>query len=488
MAVLNIVPQPQESTVFEGKVQADITVFKSIDDSMNSEEYILEINADCINITAGDKKGLYHADATLRQIRYQCGDELPLLKIVDSPVFEYRSFHIDCARHFFAIDDLKKMIEAAALFKFNYFHWHFSDDQGWRIVSNRFPLLHKIGSVRNGDHFGDCRDDTPEGGYYTQDEVRELVSFCAERGMEIVPEVDIPGHVTAILAAYPEYSCAGEHTEVLNTAGITKLILCAGKEKTYKFIYDLIDELMELFPGQYFHIGGDEVPKHNWTACPDCQSRIKAEGLGGIAQLQGYFTNRIGDYLRSNGRTVIAWNEASNGENLSKETVTQFWLDLKGFSMKHTNKGGRMINSRCLNCYCDYPYGLLPLKKAYSLHTIPGKLSDEARGRVIGVECLIWTEYIRTFTELSSLAWPRFAATAELGWCGDCHRKYMDFKKRIQCLTPMLENLGIVLQPYNNWDPLLLSRIKQVRAFFRRNFNKANRKQFTTVSDVLKNQ
>ena len=407
------------------------------------------------------------------------------MKITDRPVYPFRSFHIDCARHYFSVDELKKMIRMSAEFKLNYFHWHISDDQGWRIESLRYPKLHEVSSVRGGDHFGNYHSDQTEGGYYSRAEVKEIIEYCGRFGIEIVPEIDMPGHVTAILAAYPELSCLGEPVEVGMRAGIFKELFCAGKEETFTFIFELLEELLELFPGQYFHIGGDEAPKERWRACPHCQKRMREEGLKNEQELQGYFCNRIASYMLSKGRIPIVWNEAVYGGNLDKETVVQLWTEDKDAQIKaHLDRGGRAVLSMVDQCYCDYPYSMHSLKDVYEIETSPAELGERGEDSVLGTECLIWTEFIRDNERLEEMCWPRFAASAEVGWCGSNRPGYVDFCRRLEVLFPLFEKYGIHATGKDGWIPDEETAAEQTEAF-QRNFSKEDLEEARRMQEEI---
>lgn len=367
------------------------------------------------------------------------------------PLYEYRSFHMDTARHFIELEELKKNIRCAAAFHFNYFHFHFSDDQGYRIESKVLPGLTEISSRRNGDHFGGVDSDIPEQHFYTQEEIKELVDFAGELGIEIVPEIDMPGHVTAILAAYPELSCSGKNVQVATSEGIFSVILCAGEEKVYVFMEKLLEELCGLFPGKYFHIGGDETPKTAWRACPKCQAKMRAEGLTMEQQLQGYLQNRIAAFLKKKGRTVIAWNEAALGDNLDPDIVLQLWNDdpddpaMKAFNMKdengnytspnqgigakHIAKGGRVISTNMLHSYCDYPHAFVKAESIYKADMLPQKCQDspEVRAHVLGGECLCWSEHIRDRERYEYQIWPRYAVKGINLYCGKPDMEFEEF-------------------------------------------------------------
>ncbi len=385
--------------------------------------------------------------------------------------YGFRAFHIDCSRHFFAVPELKKMIAAAAEFGFNYFHWHISDDQGYRLESRRFPRLHEISSVRKGDHFAYYFSDRQEGGYYTFEDVREILECCDSHGIEVIPELDVPGHVSAILAAYPELSCSGEETEVVTSGGIFHGIFCPAKEEVYAFLEALLGELIGVFPGEYFHIGGDEVPHENWESCPLCREKMKRMGISDMRAYQGAFENRIAGYLLEKGKKVIAWNDAADGGNLDPRIILQYWAtDRDERLAEHLRKGGDIIISPTTHCYFDYPYGITSLKKAYETDLNPEGLREALRlgkGRVLGTEGLLWTEHIRTPQKLEEYAWPRLAAIAAVAKYGEDRPPFEDFLRDLKEKLPALEALGITVHPEEDWVPDEAESTRQREEFYR---------------------
>lgn len=444
---LNLVPKPQKVDFAEGTLGCNANLCNRIDASLMPEHYVLEITPEAATLSAADDRGMLWGWQTLDQLRRQFGEKIPCMTISDGPAYGFRSFHIDVARHMQPLEELKKMVDAAAYFKLNKLHWHVSDDQGWRIESKAFPGLHEIGSRRKGDHFGTYRSDVEEGGYYTREEVKDFVAYCARRGIEVVPEIDMPGHVMSILAAYPELSCFGDPVEVHTKAAISLDILCAGKEEVYEFVEKMLDDLLELFPGDWFHIGGDEAPKGHWYKCPHCNKKMQEEGLENYRQLQGYMMNRFAGFLRSRGRRSIVWNDGAYGGNLDRDIVLQVWFPYQDSAVDaHVAKGGQLIASPVDVCYCDYPYGEHPMGGIYKMNLKP-------EGTVIGGETLMWSEFVRTPQRMQELCWPRYAALAESCWAGDNRVTYEDFKERMEALFPVFGEMGIQATPPAGWDP-----------------------------------
>ena len=446
---LNLIPSPRSVTINDGFAPDVVT--KRLDSALAAESYRLEADGKGIRLSAGSAQGLVWAENTLRQLRRQFPESIPCLTIADEPAYAFRSFHLDSARHFFPMSEMKKIVDMAACFKLNTLHWHFSDDQGWRIESKAFPKLHELGAYRNGDHFGTYRSDEREGGYYTREEVRDFVAYCGDRGIQVVPELDLPGHVSAILHAYPHLSCRGEQVEVVTRAAITTEILCAGKEEVYSFLETLLEELLELFPAPWFHIGGDEAPKTRWAECPHCKAQMERLGLKSHRQLQGYMISRIAAFLKERGRRTIIWNDGAYGGGIDPDVVLQVWFpDRDGALDNHIAAGGEVILSLVDPCYCDYPYGEHPLKGIYQVNLHPGYASPE---RVLGSECLTWSEFIRSPERLQELAFPRFTALAEALWCGDHRPGYDDFLSRLEATFPVFAEMGIRATPKKGWDP-----------------------------------
>ncbi len=459
-----LIPFPARLVMENGVAPVTVPVTRTADSSLPAEGYRLRITAEAVTMSASGSTGFSRAQATLAQLSHLYPDALPCLTIEDAPAREHRAFLLDTARHFFPADEIKKMIHAASAFKLNRFHWVFENDQGWRIESRRFPLLHKIGAWRGADITGNYRHIGREGGYYTQEEVRDIVRTANACSVEVIPELDLPGHVLSILAAYPQYSCTGKPQKVAETPGIFPDILCAGKEEVFTFLDDLIGELVTLFPGPYFHMGGDEAPKDRWKVCPACQARLKAEHLRDEASLQAWFGNRVAKVLARYGRTPIAWNEAAEGDALDASVILQLWTGNSDVhTERHVAKGGRVIYSPVGSCYCDYPYGALPLKTIYE---VPLSTETLPAGSVIGTECLLWTEHVRTAGQLEKLAWPRFAALAEAAWCGDGRPGYPDFEERLRLLLPYLDGLGVAYRrPEEDWNPSGPEAVAETAAF-----------------------
>lgn len=303
---MNIIPKPQKIT-FSGKYVPKGSVTESFDADMGKEEYSLKINRDGVFLKGGSERALHYADITYKQILREDGNMLPECEIIDKPVFSYRGFMVDVCRHFFTVEEIKKIIDAAAMLKFNYFHFHLSDDQGFRAEIKKHPELSLVGGSREGSHFGKKEnDDSVYSHFYTRAQLKEIAEYCKERYIEVIPEIDIPGHASAILQAYPELSCNKEQVKAKTSQGIFKDLLCAGNPATLKLIYDILDELCDIFPGKYFHLGGDEAPKDKWKKCPKCQSKIRELGLKNEEELHCSLVNRAAEYLEKRAGVSFA--------------------------------------------------------------------------------------------------------------------------------------------------------------------------------------
>lgn len=463
---LPLIPSPAELQPKIGFYSGTGNIEEQKDTGISGEEqYRLEISKSGILLRASHEKGFFYGRQTLRQLEGVFGKRLPCCVIDDRPAFSHRGFMIDCVRHFFPVADLKAMIEAAALFKFNIFHWHLVDDQGWRVPIDRYPRLTQIGSKRSCSNFGRYMEPAPYGGVYSKEDIREIVRFCAQRHIDVIPEIEMPGHVSALLAAYPEFSCTKAPIEVKTRGGIHKDILCAGNEAVYEVMENILTEVMELFPYHKIHIGGDEAPKDNWAACPACQKKIKQEGLKNESELQCYFTNRIAAFLGRHGRTAIVWNDALKGGSLDPSVEVQYWIGELSLTEQFVNSGGHMIMSDYYHYYLDYSYGQTSLAKIHTYDPIPAGLTHEAKSRFDGVEAPIWTEYIPDLRQMGRMVWPRMAAVAQTGWSREILTP-LEFESRAEQLMPLLHTLGIPSAPKKLWNMKKNDRIRDALKFW----------------------
>ena len=456
-----LIPLPREIRFLGGTsaLPEKVTVLDA--PGLPAEGYELTVKNGEVTVAAAGKAGVFYARQTLEQLKAGCPDACPDMVIRDAPELKYRGFLIDSCRHFYGVEDLKRVIDAAAYFKLNRFHWHLTDDQGWRIEIKRYPLLTQVGGVRGGSRFGGVDEGGPHEGYFTQEQIIEIVDYCKERCIEVVPEIDMPGHFTAAIAAYPFLGCTGEAMEPAQKEGIYPNVLCVGNENAVAFVKDVLDEVCALFPGNHIHIGGDEAPRTRWRDCPRCAAKLKALGAEDFDALQGEFIKKIALYLRQKGRTAVTWNESLQGGRLAPEDVAvQRWMDRKKLCPGFAKRGGKLIESDFYHYYFDYPYGMTPLKKAFGYDPFRGVGKDA----VPGVEGALWTEYARSFDDLCQKLFPRIAAVAERGWCGETKRPYRDFRSAAATLT---ERFPVPVLPPEEWDPGATARLKQVIGFFK---------------------
>ena len=438
---------------------------------LGSEGYKLEINPSSIILEAQQTAGLFYGVQTLLQLlppevesvksfKVTTSNRLtfPALKIRDIPRYPYRGMHLDCCRHFFPKSFVKKYIDLLALHKFNTFHWHLTEDQGWRIEIKKYPRLTEVGSWRKETLAGHARE-MPEkfdrqryGGYYTQEDIKEIVAYARSRYVTIIPEIEMPGHATAALAAYPELSCTGGPFEVATKWGVFEDVYCAGEEKVFEFLEDVLSEVIALFPGTYIHIGGDECPKVRWKECEKCQARIAEEGLADEHELQSYFIRRIEKFLLSKGRKLIGWDEILEG-GLAPEATVMSWRGTQG-GIEAAKQGHDVIMTPTSHCYFDYYQadpeteplaigGLTPLEKVYAFEPTPVELTEEEARHVLGAQGNVWTEYIKTPEHAEYMSIPRISALAEVVWSRKEARDWQDFLRRLEQLFKRLDAMGV---------------------------------------------
>lgn len=433
-----------ELSVFDLCVKEPALLTFQEDKALPEEGYELSIHKSGICLSFSAPAGRIHGLTTLFELIRNYQGEIPCGCIQDAPRYGLRAYMLDVGRHFFDVTEIKRLLDQMQRLKLNTFHWHLSEDQGFRIESRKFPLLNSIGS------WAVLEDGTKQGGYYTQEEIREVVAYAALRGIEVVPEIDLPGHTSAMIAAYPELSCSGEPTEVKAGRGIFNRILCPGKDSTMEFLYALLDEIVPLFPGRYFHLGGDEAPKSEWAQCPDCQARIQEEHLDGEEGLQGWMTEKLIAHLEGLGKTVIGWNEMLySGPKLN--AVGQYWAEMAPTKMKPCIEAGqRFIFSRRGTSYCDYPYTMVTLRATYQFG---GETQEDIvpEDQVLGLSICSWTEDIPTPSRLEELLFPRMQALSENGWSKE--KDFEDWKNRVRELEQdYLKSLGFTISDVDEVD------------------------------------
>lgn len=449
--------------------------------NLGSEGYTLEIMPLKIKISAMNPAGVFYGIQTLRQllpieiesrkIVKNVEWEIPCLKIEDYPRFAWRGYMLDEARHFHGKEVVKKILDFIAFFKMNRFHWHLTDDQGWRIEIKNYPKLTEIGSKREetqvGGRFSKKRNGIPHSGYYTEEEIAEIVRYAKNRFVKIIPEIDLPGHSRAALASYPNLSCKGYPFRVSTHWGFHKDVMCIGKDEVFEFTNTVLNEIVAIFSSNLIHIGGDEVLMERWKECPDCQDKLKSEGLKNEKELQSYFTNRISKYLNSKNQKVICWNDVLD-ENLTENIICQYWLRGKKKVLDHIRKGGDVIMSNFKYAYLDHSYSFTPLKLAYKFEPIPKNLNKEYYKHILGLEALMWGEYIPNNKRLEWQTFPRLIAFAEIGWTPKIKKNFTSFHKRLSEILKRLNLIGI------NY-----AKINEVKgSFFKRLF-----KWFTLITE-----
>ena len=426
-----------------------IFVTKIIEEKKSFKEwYNLSISKNEVVIKATEDHGIFYAIQTLIQLlplEKSLEIKIPCLSITDQPKFQWRGMHLDVSRHFFPKDFIKKYIDYLAMYKMNTFHWHLTDDQGWRIEIKKYPKLTEVGAWRNGSMVGHYTDQTFDdiryGGFYTQDEIKEIVAYAKERHITIVPEIEMPGHALAALASYPEFSCTGGPFEVGKTWGVLEDVFCP-KDETFTFLENVLSEVIDLFPSEYIHIGGDESPKVRWKSCPHCQKRIKEEHLKDEHELQSYFIQRIEKFVNSKGRKIIGWDEILEG-GLAPNAAVMSWRGTEG-GIAAAKQKHFVVMSPGSHCYFDHYQGepknepiafggYTNVEKVYSFNPIPKELSAEESKYILGAQANLWTEYINTPEQVEYMVFPRIAALSEVLWgtSDPNNYNYKEFEKRL---------------------------------------------------------
>ena len=474
--------------VQEYQGQADGIVLRLIPDDFDcAEAYEINVTPKQITITGADAAGVFYGIQTLRKslpispidssqrtrqrgndmgdtnsqlsiLNFQLSIEFPSGTIKDYPNFKYRGMHLDPCRHFMDLDSVKIYLDMLALHNMNQFHFHLSEDQGWRIEIKKYPELTEIGAYRSGTvigHNGNLYDTIRHGGFYTQDELRDLIQYAAERHINIIPEIDLPGHMQAALACYPQLGCTGGPYEVWRRWGVSEDVLCAGNEEAMQFVEDVLNEVMDIFPSPYIHIGGDECPKVRWEKCPKCQAKIKELGIKGDERfskedyLQSYVMNRMAKVVEARGRRVIGWDEILEG-NVSETAIIMSWRGTEG-GIEAARKGHDVIMTPSSHLYFDYYQsediasepecigGYLPVERVYEFQPLPKELTPEQQQHIIGVQANIWTEYIASFRHVQYMAMPRMDALTELQWNNPQERDFKAFVERCRKMAQLYD-------------------------------------------------
>ena len=426
------------------------------------EGYVMTVTASGVTIQGGSAAGVFYGIQTLRKALKE-GPVMNPVVITDAPRFQWRGMHLDCSRHFFPVAFVKKFIDLLALHNMNVFHWHLTDDQGWRIEIKKWPKLIEVGSKRTGTIIGtnsDIDDETPYGGYYTQEEAREIVAYAAARHITVVPEIDMPGHMLAALASYPELGCTGGPYQVGHYWGVYKDVLCVANPKVYQFVEDVLTEIMDIFPSDVIHIGGDETPTDKWLQCAKCQALQKelpapqqsAEDFepltSKLSPLQAHFTKKVFDFLTSKGRRALGWDEILDGS--PQNAMIMSWRGTEP-GAKAAETGHDVVMTPTTFCYFDYQQvedvlfepsrcgGFIPIEKVYALDPAPDSLSQAAREHILGAQANLWTEYMTNERMVEYQALPRMSALSEVQWSQPARKDYEAFKERLTRLTALFE-------------------------------------------------
>jgi hexosaminidase len=455
--------------VIQGNKAASGSVLMSIDTTVaNTEGYTLKVTPKSIVIKARSAVGFFYAVQTIRQLLPPEVEKdsvinnltlkVPSCEIVDEPRFGYRGMHLDVGRHMFPVGYIKRYIDMIALHKMNTFHWHLTEDQGWRIEIKKYPRLTEVGAFRKETIVGHAGkkpavyDGIPYGGFYSQEDVKDIVAYAKSKFITIIPEIEMPGHSLAALAAYPGLSCTGGPFEVGKKWGVISDVFCAGKEETFRFLEDVLTEVIDLFPGKYIHIGGDECPKTRWEKCPLCQKRIKEEGLKDEKELQSYFIKRIEKFLVSKNRRLIGWDEILEG-GLAPEATVMSWRGVAG-GIEAAKQGHDVIMSPNKYVYLDsyqcepdgQPLaigGYLPLENVYSFDPQFAELSAEQQKHILGLQGNVWTEYMSTSQYMEYMVYPRMFAISEIGWTPALKKDFEDFLARFGVQRMRYDKIGI---------------------------------------------
>lgn len=428
-----------------GKSNSDKNIIKlriiDSDEVVGDEGYTLKCDASQILISAHKENGLFYGVQSLKQLFPTVSEQhiedkiiIPAVNIIDYPRFSWRGLNLDCCRHFMSKDFVKRYIDLLAFHKMNVLHWHLTEDQGWRIEIKKYPELTEHGAWRKYD------DGSVYGGFYTQEEIKEVVEYAASRFITVVPEIEMPGHSMAAISTYPHLSCTGGPFDVGTLWGIYKDVYCAGNEETFTFLEAVLTEVIDLFPGKYIHIGGDEAPKDRWEKCEKCQALIKSENLYGLGEIQSYFIKRMEKFINSKGKEIIGWDEILEG-GLAPGATVQSWRGTKG-AVEAAKMGHDVIVSPTTHCYYDYPIEVTDVPKIYSFNPVPEELSVEEAKHVLGSEGNMWTEYApQEF--IDHRLFPRLAALSEVMWLEKEKKNYTDFESRMMHHYSRLERMGV---------------------------------------------
>lgn len=448
-----LIPKPLKFRLNEGfftpeNGKTESFIRRETDDTLPEEGYKLNITADGVQIICKTDKGFFNAEMTLKQLTKLNGGKLPYVEIEDAPKFSYRGYMLDSGRYFFTPEDVFRQIDYLSLYKINVLHLHLSEDQGWRAEIKKYPKLTEVGSRRSRTlmHLREHK------GFYTQEDMKKIVAYAHAHNMTVIPEIDIPGHFSAAIAAYPELACfPRKGLKVAENFGVKYEVACIGKEKTIEFIKDVLDELAEIFTDGYFHIGGDEVPSQRWERCPHCRAKREKLGLKSWAEYQAVFMNEIAAHLKKKGKKTIMWNESHITGLNDKSIIWQYWqggLSEKDI-IKEVNSGRTIINSSSNPYYIDLPYSINSLQKVYEFQPAYSEIEDKTQ--ILGIELPLWTELIPDQKQAERMTFPRLIAGAERAWSDG--EDFKDFMSRCTLHEKMLKSEGYKMYSPKRHDP-----------------------------------
>lgn len=449
----------------------DSSVTRWANDLHPNEAYEINVTPKGIEVIGASEAGLFYGQQTLQKAMLGTvanGDTvvMPLVQIHDSPEYSYRGVHLDCSRHFFSTNFIKRYLDIMALHGCNVLHWHLTDDQGWRFEVRKYPRLLFLGSQRQRTIIGHnlpIYDNTPHGGFYTQEECRDIVRYAAERHITVMPEVDLPGHMVAALASYPELGCTGGPYKVWDQWGVADDVLCAGNPDVLQFIQDVLAELIDVFPSQMIHLGGDECPKVRWQECPRCQAKIKElgivahDGLKAEDQLQNWLMHQAEQFLNQHGRSMIGWDEILEG-GVSETATVMSWRGLEG-GIAAARTHHNVVMTPIDHCYINFyqskkrdsePFsfdGYVPLSKVYNIPVVPSQLTADEAKYILGCQINLWTEYIPYAQQAEWMLLPRLAAISEAQWMSEKARNYNNFLQRLPRLKQLYDKKGYIYSP-----------------------------------------
>lgn len=431
--------KPEVVTVDDTGEESPLRIVLEIGNpELGAEGYRLSVRPDRITVRAPAPSGIFYGGRSLVQLAAFSGrKEIPSVEIDDSPRFRWRGFMLDCSRTFQSLEYLKRTVDLLAFYKLNVLHLHLTDDQGWRLAIDRYPRLTSHGAWFAEKYGG-------AGGFYTKEEMCELVVYAAARHVTVVPEIEMPGHCLAALAGYPHFSCTGGPFEIypfFKGPGIVKEIFCAGNDSVFTFLEEVLDEVMDVFPSEFIHVGGDEVPKERWLACPKCRARMSAEGLDSGEELQSWFIRRMERYLSSRGRRLIGWDEILEG-GLAPGAAVMSWRGMQG-GAEAAAMGHDVVMSPTSHCYLDYTQERIPVRRAWSFDPVPPGLSPDRQQHVLGLQGNMWTHIATTEPETDSQVWPRQTALAEAAWSKAERGEWEEFRERLLPHIPYLKALGV---------------------------------------------